>query len=462
MFITKIKMIRLALLSLALFVIVAPGVSISYSAEQSMDHSQHGSPDGQMSMPMMHGSTSTGHDWNEDDLLVLRRLWIGSLPATPPGNTNAVADNPDAARLGQKIFFDTRFSANGQIACSHCHNPDMYFTDGLEVARGIESVTRNAPTIVGASYNTWFFHDGRADSLWSQALGPLEHPFEHGGNRSQYAHIVYADTSLRALYEKLFGKMPDLSDQKRFPVNAGPVANKASKKAWGKMSADDQKAITLVFVNIAKAIAAYERKLKPAASKFDNYIQAAFDKDNAKMKSLLSDEELAGLRVFMSKGNCIICHNGPMLTDNIFHNIATPPRNVQRYDFGRSKGVHRVKKSTFNCLGEYNDAKEKNCDELKYLVVHKEETMGAFKTPSLRNVAKTAPYMHGGQYKTLSDVLKHYAEPPPTKLGLSDLLPVELNDAELAQLEAFLRTLDSPIDADPKWLTPPVTVEAKM
>ena len=94
--------------------------------------------------------------------------------------------------------------------------------------------------------------------------------------------------------------------------------------------------------------------------------------------------------------------------------------------------------------------------------IHEEETMASFKTPSLRNVTKTAPYMHAGQYQSLSEVLKHYAEPPSTKVGMSDLLPVELIDKELAQLEAFLRTLDSSIDADPKLLIPPMTIEAKM
>ena len=172
------------------------------------------------------------------------------------------------------------------------------------------------------------------------------------------------------------------------------------------------------------------------------------------MKRLFSDKELAGLRVFMSKGNCMICHNGPLFTDYGFHNTATPPRSVKPYDFGRYKGVNKLKKSKFNCLGEYNDAKEKNCDEIKYLVIHKEETYAAFKTPSLRNVTKTAPYMHAGQYKTLSDVLKHYADPPSTKVGMSDLLPVELDDKDLVQLEAFLHTLDSPINADPKLLSP--------
>lgn len=403
----------------------------------------------------MHGSTSTGHDWNDDDLRVLRRLWIESLPDTPPVNTNAVANNPDAARLGQHIFFDRRFSVSGQVACASCHKPEHYFTDGLETARGVGSVTRNAPTIVGASYHIWFFHDGRADSLWSQALGPLEHPLEHGGNRSQYAHLVYADKTLHQLYVKIFGAMPNLSNNDRFPVNAAPVKNNwTAANNWKKMNPEDRKAVTQVFVNIGKAIEAYERKLIPGPSKFDRYVEAAINKDKAKMKKLFSDKELAGLRTFMGKGNCMLCHNGPMFTDVGFHNTATPPRDVKKYDFGRSKGVHQLKKSQFNCLGEYNDKKEKQCDELKYLIIHKEEIYAAFKTPSLRNVTKTAPYMHAGQYKTLPDVLKHYQSPPSTKVGMSDLLPVKLDDMDLDNLEAFLRTLDSPINADPKLLSP--------
>jgi len=424
----------------------------SADQEEQHDTDESATMDNAMSM---HGSTSTGHDWNEDDIRVLRRLWIGSLPDTPPGNSNAVAENPDAVELGQRIFFDKRFSVNGQVACASCHKPEHYFTDGLQVARGIGTTTRNAPTVVGASYNVWFFHDGRADSLWSQALGPLENPLEHGGTRSKYARIVYSDKTLRRLYEKLFGAMPDLSDNSRFPSDAAPVSgNRAAISAWKTMEPADREAVTQVFVNIGKAIEAYERKLNPGPSKFDRYVEAAINKDKAKMKSLYSDEELAGLRVFMSKGNCMMCHHGPLFTDYGFHNTATPPRTVKSYDFGRYKGVNKLKKSKFNCLGEYNDAKEKNCDELKYLVTHREETYGAFKTPSLRNVSKTAPYMHAGQYKTLTDVLKHYADPPSTKVGMSDLLPVELDDNDLAQLEAFLHTLDSPINADPELLSP--------
>ena len=446
-------------LAVSIVFFVAGSINKAHSASaSSADQEQHNSMDKSAAMGntmSMHGSTSTGHDWNKDDIRVLRRLWIGSLPDTPPGNSNAVADNPDAVELGQRIFFDQRFSANGNVSCASCHQPEHYFTDGLQVARGIGTVTRNAPTVVGASYHVWFFHDGRADSLWSQALGPLENSLEHGGTRSQYAHLVYADKTLRQLYEKLFGALPDLSDKSRFPVDAAPVrANRAATGAWKKMKPADRKAVTQVFVNIGKAIEAYERKLNPGASKFDRYVEAAINKDQAKMKSLFSDTELAGLRVFMFKGNCMICHHGPLFTDYGFHNTATPPRTVKLYDFGRYKGINKLKKSEFNCLGEYSDAKEKNCDELKYLVTHKEETYAAFKTPGLRNVSKTAPYMHAGQYETLSDVLKHYADPPSTKVGMSDLLPVELDDKDLVQLEAFLHTLDSPINADPELLGP--------
>ena len=137
------------------------------SSNASADQQQQSNMDESAAMDnamSIHGSNSTGHDWNKDDIRVLRRLWIGSLPDTPPGNSNAVADNPDAVELGQRIFFDKRFSANGKVSCASCHKPELYFTDGLQVSKGIDTGTRNAPTVVGASYHVWFFHDGRADS----------------------------------------------------------------------------------------------------------------------------------------------------------------------------------------------------------------------------------------------------------------------------------------------------------
>lgn len=400
-------------------------------------------------------SVQANHQWNEGELATIRSLWIENLATDKTSTSNRVANNADAAKFGQQLFFDTRFSANGQVSCASCHKPELYFTDGLKTAQGIGIVKRNAPTVVGANFHTWFFHDGRADSLWSQALGPMEDRQEHGGNRTQYAHIIYSDPGYRSSYEKLFDPMPNMSDKSRFPPEAGPVKDKQLLGAWNSMSENDRKAVTLVFVNMAKTIAAYERLLKPAPARFDYYVKAIMDQDKNKMTQLMSAEEVAGLKLFISKANCTLCHNGPLLTDLSFHNIGTPPRSVKQYDWGRYKAVRKVKKSEFNCRGEYNDADNKQCPELDYIVFHKEETAAAFKTPSLRNVSKTAPYMHAGQYKTLSDVMQHYAEPPGTKVGMSDLLPVELNKTELAQLEAFLLTLDSPVDADPKLLKAP-------
>ena len=178
-------------------------------------------------------------------------------------------------------------------------------------------------------------------------------------------------------------------------------------------------------------------------------------RDEDKIKTILSKNETAGLKIFLDKGKCFICHNGPTFSDQGFHNIGTPPLNVKRYDYGRSKAVRRVKKNQFNCVLANNDSADKSCDELKYIVFHDEETYAAFKTPSLRNVTKTAPYMHAGQYKTLNEVIKHYNKPPPTKVGMNKLLDIDLTDEEILQLEAFLKTLNSQIKAKPSLLVSP-------
>ncbi|MDH5324508.1 MAG: FixH family protein [Gammaproteobacteria bacterium] len=403
--------------------------------------------------PPLPEQTKNTH-WSDAELAVLQSFWIGNLAQSPnPGNR--VADDVNAVALGHKLFFDTRFSANGQVACANCHQPQRYFTDGLKVARGLGEVERNAPTIVGASHNIWFFHDGRADSMWSQALGPLEDRQEHGGSRTQYAHLVYNDPAYKAQYEQLFGPMPDLSDRNRFPLRAGPVKDPVLLGAWLQMSEADQQAVTRVFVNLAKAVEAYERRLQPGISLFDRYVEAALKNDTETMQRLLSKDEVAGLRLFISKANCSICHNGPLFTDHGFHNIAVPPMSSKRYDWGRYKATAKVRSSEFNCRGPYSDQKDKHCPELEYIIYHKEETAASFKTPGLRNVSKTAPYMHAGQYTELADVMRHYAKPPSTKVGMSDLLPVELSEKEQGQLQAFLRTLDSEINAPAELLRAP-------
>ena len=150
-------------------------------------------------------------------------LAMGELGDPPPDPTNAVADDPRAARLGQFLFFEQRLSGTGTIACATCHEPGRSWTDGREVAEGLGTLTRHTPSLWNVAYNRWFFWDGRADSLWSQALSPLEHPDEHGGSRLQYAHLVHGDPELRAAYERVFGPLPELEDTERFPPEGRPV-----------------------------------------------------------------------------------------------------------------------------------------------------------------------------------------------------------------------------------------------
>lgn len=395
--------------------------------------------------------------WSDNEIALLQTLLIGSSPKIPDNVTNMYAGDDEAAELGHRIFFDKRFSSNGEVSCSTCHHPDKYFTDGLKTSKGISTVKRNAPTVVGINNSPWFFHDGRADSLWSQALGPLEDVNEHGGNRSMYVHKIYENKMYRDRYESIFGQLPDLSDRKRFPYDAGPVNDKQASESWRSMQQQDRVAITRVFVNIGKAIAAYEHKLRPSASRFDNYVQAAVDKDESAMRDSMTDDEASGLKLFVSDANCVICHNGPMFSDFGFHNVGTPQADKKVFDRGRKVGANKVRTSKFNCFSEYNDAEDKSCDELTYIIIEEHATLGTFRTPSLRNVSKTAPYMHAGQYEKLSDVIKHYNDPPRIELGESDIrmLTFDQSEKQQRQLELFLRALDSDIDAEQRWLEAP-------
>jgi cytochrome c peroxidase len=303
--------------------------------------------------------------------------------------------------------------------------------------------------LIGAAYSPWFFVDGRADSLWSQALGPLENPLEHGGSRTRYAHLI--GQHYRQPYEEIFGPLPDLSD---LPGDAGPLDG-AAGEAWQEMSADQQEAVTRVYVNMGKALAAYQRKLTPGPSRFDRYVQAAQANDLEGMRAAFEPDEAAGLRLFIGEAECIDCHNGPLLTNNSFSNVATPASDDQPPDSGRSEGAQRVLESPFNCLGPYSDAQESDCAELKYIIIGDSELVGAFRTPSLRNVSQTAPYMHAGQFPDLRSVIEHYNRMPQPLIGHHHLEPLEISERQVDQLEAFLRTLDSPPTVDPEWLGPP-------
>ena len=166
-----------------------------------------------------------------------------------------------------------------------------------------------------------------------------------------------------------------------------------------------------------------------------------------------------GLRLFIGRGQCVTCHNGPLLTDQSFHNTGVPPRDPARPDRGRSAAIAKVRSDEFNCLGRFSDARPEQCAELRFIVADDPALEGAFKTPSLRNVALRAPYMHAGQLASLEQVVAHYVSAPKAALGHSELsragdkhrerAPIRLSEKEASDLAAFLAALSGPIEEKP-------------
>lgn len=281
-------------------------------------------------------------------------------------------------------------------------------------------------------------------------MGPLESPVEHGSNRTYYAHLI--DQNYRAEYEALFGAMPAVS---HLPVITGAAQSAEVIAAWEAMSPEDRENVTRIYVNMGKSIAAYERHLIPGESRFDQYVEAVLNGDSQAANQILTSDEIAGLRLFIGEANCTDCHNGPLFTNNDFHNTGVPVAQGLPEDVGRAKGAQQVLADEFNCLSMYSDASPKDCAELNYLVAEGHELEGQFKPPSLRNVFGRGPFMHAGQFVTLEEVLNYYNTAPEAPAGHSELEPLRFTEKQIAQIIAFLKTLDGPVNADLKWLTVP-------
>jgi cytochrome c peroxidase len=388
-------------------------------------------------------SAETGR-WSEDEKTKILRLELRSSQA-PADTTNTFADDDAAAAFGQRLFFDQGLSASGKVACATCHSPEKDFTDGRAVATVDEVLfgRRNTPSVVGRAFSAWLFWDGRKDSLWAQALGPFENPIEHDFTRMEVVRRV--STVHRTDYEQVFGAMPlDMMDD-ALPQRAKPDPEgieTESGRAWAALPSETRSQINRAFSNVGKAIAAYERRLAPRPAPFDRY--AASLREGREDPSLLSTEALDGLKLFVGKANCVACHDGSMLSDNGFHNLGVPPRADEvSSDVGRRSGARSVLQDEFNCAGPYSDSTNA-CRELKYLDPSFPDFDGAFRTPSLRGVSKTAPYMHAGQFATLREVLSFYNTlPGQPQLGHRELTlkPLQLSETELAALIAFLESL---------------------
>ena len=355
---------------------------------------------------------------------------LEAMGAPPPDPSNRWSDDPRAASLGHRLFFDERLSSNGQVSCATCHDPARSFQDGVALAKGVGTTDRRTMPIAGAAHSPFLFWDGRKDSLWSQALGPLESPVEHGGDRVRYAHVIARH--YRRDYERVFGPLPNLKG-------------------------DDREAVTQVFVNIGKAIAAYERQLQPGPSRFDRFA-AEWKRAGPKAMptDILDSRELAGLALFQGKANCTQCHNGPLLSNGEFHNTGVPAARGLPGDRGRIAAIVKVKSDEFNCRSRWSDADPRDCRELDFLSPPAAPHERAYKVPSLRAVAERAPYMHAGQLSSLKAVLEHYNHAPAAPAGRSELTPLGLTTTEIEALEAFLRTLSGGVSGPAAFLAAPL------
>ncbi|MBL8523456.1 MAG: cytochrome-c peroxidase [Betaproteobacteria bacterium] len=390
--------------------------------------------------------------WLPEEFAAIMSLRLNQLPAAPADPSNAVENSAAAIELGRRLFADARLSSNSMVSCASCHDPAKQFQDDRPVGQGVGTGGRRSMPIVGLGHSPWLFWDGRKDSAWSQAVGPLEDAVEHGGNRMAYAHQIAAH--YRSEYVALFGPLPDLGS---LPANASPAGTAVEQIAWQSMDATSRDNVSRIYANMGKAIAAFEKTLRHSPSRLDRYLDAV-SKGNSTPQTILSPQEINGLRLFVGKGQCISCHNGPLLTDQQFHNTGVPPRDSMKPDRGRAAAVPKVLQDEFNCLGRYSDAKPEQCNELRFIATNDPHMEGAFKTPGLRGVSLRPPYMHAGQIATLEDVVRHYVNAPHAALGHSELShlhpekkptgkehlerqPIVLSEAEQRDLVSFLGTL---------------------
>jgi cytochrome c peroxidase len=387
--------------------------------------------------------------WSKGDIDILASLRLSQLPPAPPDPSNALENSPAAIDLGKRLFHDTRLSQNQAVSCASCHDAKKQFQDGLPVGKGVGTGARRTMPIAGSGYSPWLFWDGRKDSLWAQALGPLEDAVEHGGNRTRYARTL--QTHYRAAYEGVFGKMPDMA---RVPSDASPSGTPAEQAAWRAMDASTQRDVSRVFANMGKAIAAFEKTLTHGETRFDRYVEGLVRGDPS-AQQFLNPQEVEGLRIFIGKGQCVTCHNGPLFTDQSFHNTGVPPRDASKPDQGRAAAIAKVQADEFNCLGPFSDAKPAQCQELRFLATDDPSMRGAFKTPSLRDVALRPPYMHAGQFASLEDAITHYVRAPAAAVGHTELAhgapghterkPIRLSDQEVKAVVSFLAALSAPV-----------------
>ncbi len=386
--------------------------------------------------------------WTPSELRLLKSLSIDSLPRFAADRRNPLAGDRRAAALGKRLFSDARLSGDGKMSCQSCHEPDRFFQDGRATGQGRVALTRNSPSLVGIRHRKWLYWDGRKDSLWAQALEPIESPKEMNGTRSGVARLILSDAKLRHEYERIFGT-PEAGGWTSWPRRASPLGEQREREAWDALTVAQQRSITQIFVNVGKSIAAFEATLELPVTRFDRFVRALLSGEQDRASELLDEQEQRGLRRFVSgDAGCVSCHLGPRFTTDSFHNVGTGLGSDGDVDSGRFGARDTLLNDEFNCRSPWSTP-ESDCQHLDTL--HRVEvqslTRGAFLTPSLRNLVHTAPYMHDGRFATLERVLEHYRSPPDKSQHRHEIPRLHLSDRDVRDIIAFLKTLSAPHDA---------------
>jgi len=373
---------------------------------------------------------------------------LSPLPALPADPTNKYANNADAAVLGQRLFFDKRYSGaliidsalgtageTGKVACATCHlGPAM--SDGrapFTVTVGTDRHSRNAPALLNSSFYEWTNWGGRFAAQWELPLAVAENAVTMNSTRLKLAHFMY--DNYKDAYEALFGALPAALAPAAVDAARFPATGKPGQAVWDAgtttMTDADKTAVNLIIVNYGKAIQAYMRKLVSRNAPFDQYV--------ANGGGGLSESAIRGSLLFVGKAKCSSCHSGPFMSDNKFHNLGLGD------DDGRFKDAGALKGSTLNIDSAFSD--KTDTGRLAGLTnpMTDPTTHAAFRTASLREVKDTGPYMHAGQLTTLEDVVSFYdagGGAPATGSTKDPLLtPLSLSEAEKADLVEFLKTL---------------------
>ena len=334
------------------------------------------------------------------------------LPPVPVPADNPIT--PEKVKLGDKLFHDTRFSSTGEVSCATCHDRKKGFADALPVSEGIKKLkgTRNAPTVINAAYLHTQFWDGREPTLEAQSAQPFLNPVEMGlKDHAPILKIVRTDPEYVELFKTSFGKTGD----------------------------------QITMTEVKQALGTFQRTLIGGDSPFDRYY---FGGDNDAM----SPAAIRGLDIFIGQGRCVSCHvieqTQALFTDNRFHMIGVSATQMPQNLDELSAAVEDVKKRGTDIAVLSNP---KTSSLGRYAVTRDLTDIGAFKTPTLRNIALTAPYMHDGSHKTLEEVVQFYnnggrlneSDPLPELLS-GGIRPLNLTEEQQADLVEFMKALTSP------------------